>query len=128
MSLKSSNTTCDLYRSGSSPPATPAIAGIPIYLEPDWDTAHHVAVGSGTYGRWTHIALLDAGTDIRDAYQPQASFEDQWGGTYDTLYVTDKNGTPFDVVFVARTGRGAAGDVFRVYLQRRAVTWPTNNL
>jgi hypothetical protein len=47
---------------------------------------------------------------------------------FDSIYVPDKNGTKFEVVFVERVGYNSGQDFFRVYLQRSNPTWPTQNL
>jgi hypothetical protein len=42
--------------------------------------------------------------------------------------VPDQNGTPFYVIFIEMVNKGTANVVKRVYLDRRAPTWPTNNI
>jgi hypothetical protein len=44
------------------------------------------------------------------------------------VYLPDKNGTAFRVMFVERVNRGLASDHKRVYLDRLLPTWPTNDL
>jgi hypothetical protein len=128
MALKTPNTTWDQYRYNASPPAAPLKAGVKVYLYPDWANAHHAAVVSGTsIGRWTHVALVATDNDLRDHYNP-SGFSDSFGTHFDTVYIPDQNGQPFDVVMVTRVGKGTPGDCFKVYLQRRAVTWPSSNL
>jgi hypothetical protein len=124
------NTTCDIYRTGHTPPATPDVAGVAINLEPNFGPPHMSAtVNASTGSRWTHIALCDITVDIRDAYQGGATVaQDSYGGGNDSVYVPDKTGTKFAVVFVERVGYNTGQDFLRVYLQRFAPTWPTSNL
>ncbi len=84
-------------------------------------------VSGTTIGRWTHVALVGTDNDLRDHYNP-SGFADAFGTHFDTVYIPDQNGQAFDVVMVTRAGKGTPGDVFKVYLQRRAVTWPSNNV
>ena len=76
------------------------------------------SAGDQTF-RWTHLLFVDATADVRDSY-PNAPAH--------RVYVPDKNGTGFDVVFVELIGRGTGAAYKRVYLDRRAVTWPSNEL
>jgi hypothetical protein len=69
------NTTIDIYRFGTAPPAAPAYAGVPCHLQADWCGGQE----SGEKGRpavntYTHVALLDPGIDIRETWvaTPQA--------------------------------------------------------
>jgi hypothetical protein len=133
MAIELTNTTCDIYRNAHSPPAAPDVAAVPILLEPDFRSSHEAAtISSSTSSRWTHQALCDVSTDIRDGYQgpgggSQAGQEVVPSGQ-DHVWVPDKNGTPFEVIFVERVGQGTDGDCLRVFLQRKAPTWPTSNL
>jgi hypothetical protein len=125
------NTTCDIYRTGHAPPSAPDVAGVAINLESTFAPPHLSATtNSGTGSRWTHIALCDISVDIRDAYSGAASAvgEDAYAATFDSLYVPDKTGTKFLVVFVERVGYNSGQDFLRVFLQRLAPTWPTANL
>jgi hypothetical protein len=126
------NTTCDIYRSSHAPPAAPDVAGVAINLESTFGPPHLSAtVNASTASRWTHIALCDTSIDIRDAYNGGGGTvvgQDGYAATFDSVYVPDKNGTKFAVVFVERVGYNSGQDFFRVYLQRAAPTWPTANL
>jgi hypothetical protein len=51
-----------------------------------------------------------------------------FGVNFDTVYVPDKTGTAFAVKFVELIDRGNALERKRVYLDRLAVTWPSENL
>jgi hypothetical protein len=134
------NTTCDIYRAGHAPPAAPDVAGVAVNLSGAFADAHRAAVSgmqspSGNFPilRWTHVMLVDVGVDIRDNYQGPVT-TDQFAGYEqpyafgDTVYVPDKSGTIFYVVFVERLGYGSGFDHKRVYLQRGLPAWPTNNL
>jgi hypothetical protein len=107
------NTTCDVYRSGSSPPAAPDVAGLRLLLLAAFDRRVEQGEGYATSYRYTHVALAELDADIRDG---------------DTLYVPDPNGTPFLVVFVERSSWGSPQDHRRVYVDRLQPTWPTNEL
>ena len=131
MSLPTSNTTCDIYRNGNGPPAAPDVAGVACLLTPDFAGPHLAAITTSSILRWTHVLLVPPTTDVRDGYQGSG------GGAVGTelnpagadwVFVPDKNGTRFAVIFVERLGRGTGGDVKRVYLQRQFPAWPTNNL
>jgi hypothetical protein len=69
--------------------------------------------------QWTHLLYLDADVDVRDSYPSAPSHR---------VYVPDQNGTGFDVVFVELVNRGTPASYKRVYLDRRSVTWPSNEL
>ncbi|MCI0680681.1 MAG: hypothetical protein L0Y71_01140 [Gemmataceae bacterium] len=119
------NTTCDIYRNGTAPPAAPAVAGVACYLQPDWragqdqgDRANLPAVLA-----WTHVLLMDTSVDVRDCYLGSLTF-----GAQDMVYIPDQNGTPFRVIFIERVHRGRAEDHKRVYVDRQTPTWPTNEL
>jgi hypothetical protein len=120
------NTTCDIYRNANAPPAAPDAAGVNCYLKPDWrggqeggDRAE-TAVGDFV---WTHILLVDVSIDIRDGYTGAMT-----PGNPDRVWVPDQNGTVFTVVFVERVHRGLPGDHKRVYLDRGAPSWPSDDL
>jgi hypothetical protein len=122
--------TCDIYRAGRAPPSNPDISGVPILLQPQFPAAHSSAtVASQTAVRWTHVAYMPLGTDIRDGYQQTSAVgEEGASAVQDAVYVPDKSGTKFLVVFVARMGYGSASDLKQVYLQRLPPSWPTNSL
>ena len=119
------NTTCDIYRNGNNPPAAPNVAAVACHLRPDWRAGQeHGDRATLPVGFcWTHVLLVDVSVDIRDAYAGALAFMQQ-----DSIYVPDKNGTGFKVVFVERVFRGQTQDHKRVYLDRAVPTWPTNEL
>jgi hypothetical protein len=94
---------------------------------PFFAQGHEAAVTQTTYLRWTHFALVPLNTDIRDPYLGGLTGLNVSAGQ-DTVYVPDKNGTKFQVVFVERLNRGTAQDCLRAYLQRTAPSWPTQQL
>jgi hypothetical protein len=133
VALTTSNTTCDIYRGLHSPPSVPDVAGVKCLLTPDFASGHLAAVTPGTTGlRWTHVLLVGPAVDIRDEYPSNPTNpgleQSPSSGIPDHLYVPDKGGTEFVVIFVERLGRGTLGDCKRVYLQREAPTWPSNDL
>ena len=125
------NTTGDIYRSANAPPAAPDVAGVAIYLASDWRASHQAAnVAASTVYRWTHFALLDVGVDLRDCYAGPAGSptkipgeEASPAGPADSIWIPDKNGTQFYVIFVERVGLGTESDHQRAYLQRGVPTW-----
>src|SRR5262249_61972820 len=58
------NPTIDIYRSGTAPPAAPAIAGVPCHLKADWcGGQEHGDKDRPAGNSYTHLALLDPGLD-----------------------------------------------------------------
>jgi hypothetical protein len=112
------NTTCDIYFSPNIPPAAPDVAGQVCCLLPRFAPGSEASEGSQVF-RWTHVLCLDADVDVRDTY-PNAPAH--------RVYVPDKNGTGFDVVFVELVNRGTPARYRRVFLSRRAPAWPTSEL
>ena len=55
------NNTCDIYRTGHTPPATPDVAGVACYLMP-------YGQSSLTTPNYTHILYVAATVDIRDNF------------------------------------------------------------
>ena len=103
------NVTCDVYESGRQPPAAPDVAGLAGNLQP-WPRNIHT-----TPHRYTHWL------DVPLATIPVAAL----GGF---LYVPNKGGTKFLIVGYERIRGGAAGDWIRLYLDRQAVIWPSQDL
>jgi hypothetical protein len=112
------NTTCDIYYSPNVPPAAPDVAGVACTLIAHFEEGSATSEGDQTF-RWTHILYVDASVDIRDSY-PNAPVN--------RVYVPDKNGTGFNVVFVELVNRGTPARYKRVFLNRLSVTFPTNEL
>ena len=114
------NTTCDIYRVGTAPPAAPATAAVPCVLRPDWRDGQQATAGTRD---WTHVLLVGPDVDLRDAYAGASTSAEQ-----DSVYVPDQAGTRFKVVFIERVGAGTAGEHKRAYLDRQTPSWPTNAL
>ncbi|MCI0462853.1 MAG: hypothetical protein L0Z62_38390 [Gemmataceae bacterium] len=119
------NVTLDIYRGGNAPPAAPDVSAVKGCLLPEYaDARRNVStVTTSVTDRWTHTLLLDVTVDLRDGY----SFSNIGTG-FDTVYIPDKNGTPFRVRFVERVNRGKADDHQRVYLDRGTPAWPSSDL
>jgi len=67
--------------------------------------------------------LVDVSVDIRDSYAGSSSTVAQ-----DSVYVPDKTGTRFEVIFCERALRGTPNEHLVVYLDRAAPGWPTAQL
>ena len=119
------NTTFDIYRFGSMPPAAPAIAGVTGHLQPDWRRGQEQGDRASVPQQlvWTHVLLVESSVDLRDCYAGGLS-----AATQDSVYIPDQNGTGFRVTFIERVHRNGIQDHKRVYLDRQAPTWPTNEL
>jgi hypothetical protein len=103
----SSTVTFDIYRMGNHPPSPPNLTGQRGTLVCRFRNIKQSVI-------YTHILLVNLGVDIED---PSGTFGD-------TIYVPDKNGTPFTVVALERTRAGGA-DMKVAYLERQQPTWPT---
>jgi len=113
------NTTCDIYITPNVPPAAPNTAAVPITLTSVWQAGAEATEGTTT-AKWTHVMKCARDVDIRDTYPA--------GGAANRVYVPDKNGTRFDVIFVETVNRGTATEYKRVFLVRQTPGWPTNVL
>ena len=121
------NTTCDIYRQTNTPPAAPNVAGVACHLSSDFIRRLNTnEAGPETDFVFTHVMLVDLATDVRDGFNFWAYLASPDGP--DHVYVPDKDGTPFRVVFVERHGRGTANDHKRVYLDREIPNWPTDHI
>lgn len=116
------NTTCDIYHFGNAPPAAPDVAGVSILLTADFERRMETGEGDGAGFRWTHVAWMPKGTDIRDGYALGST-----GGNFDRVYVPDKNGTAFVVRYVQKMGFKQM-EMRKVYLDRKLPTWPSNEV
>jgi hypothetical protein len=112
------NTTCDVYFSPNAPPAAPDVAGVACCLVPFFREGSEASEGDQTL-RFTHVLYCDPTVDVRDNY-PSAPTH--------TLYVPTSADTGYEVVFVELVNRGQPARFKRVYLNRKAVTWPSNEL
>jgi hypothetical protein len=118
------STTCEIYRNANAPPAAPDVPLIPCQLVAQYgrgvEQGETLAIGL----RVSHVMYIAATVDIRDAYNAGLIVPN----TLDHVWIPDRNGTKFDVIFVERHLKGTAGDSKKVYLVRQSVTWPSDNL
>jgi hypothetical protein len=114
------NTTCDIYRVGNAPPSAPDVAGVPLFITYCYDIGRERGEKEAQQFRFTAIANVDLTADIRDDFS-------DWTGSAtnrDTIYVPDKTGIGYKVIFVETIGRNTPQQRRRVYLDRMTVTWP----
>src|SRR5262245_7786496 len=114
------NTTCDIYRTGTGPPATPAVAAVPCLLPANYQKRSEGGEGDATALRYTHTLEVPYDTDVRDSLSNFTA-----GGTADTVYVPDKNGTGIRVICVQILDHGLPTKRKRVYADRLKPTYPT---
>jgi len=110
------NTTCDYFEAGKVVGVdVPDIAGLVCHLDGDFKNGN-----AGTDKlRWTHLLLIDLNALV--IYTGSAE-------TYSRVYIPDESGTEFEVIFVEVLNRRTANAYKRVYLERKAVLWPTEEL
>lgn len=116
-----SNTTCDVYRDGNVPPASPDVAGVACSLRPAFPEGNAQG-NANTALFYSHILEADVDADIRDGAAEIG------GPGADWVYVPDMNGTQFNVIAVVRSGYGTGVDRRRVFLKRVATNYPTSYL
>jgi len=108
------NTTCDYFETGHLPPDDePDLAAVPIFLDGDFMRGN---LGIDKL-RWTHLLKVRANVEILAADSPA-----------NRVYVPNKDGTCFEIVFVEVLERGKAGSFKRVYLERKSIIWPSEQL
>jgi hypothetical protein len=122
------NTTMDIYRSGNTPPSAPDVASVSAYMIPDFANAHQAQTTSSTTMRWTHVALVPTGIDIRDAYTGGGAAGETLGSNADSIYIPDKTGTGWAVVFVQQIRNPGGSDFLKVFLLRQTPSWGTAGL
>ncbi len=115
------DTTFDLYRSPNAPPAAPDAAAVPCRLQAQYDRGLQQGEGDPVILRFNYVLLCDVAVDVRDGYSVGNIL-----ATPDNLYVPDRNGVLYNVIFVERAGRGTAWNHKRVYLVRSTVPWPNS--
>ena len=108
------NTMCDLYRGGTSPPANPTIANVACHLQSALPQALVACQNVDARQRFSHRLLLPLDVDVRDRYDAGS----QATGDSDRVYIPDREGVAYRVVFVERRLRGTTLDHLRVYLSR----------
>ena len=99
-------TTCDIYRSGHTPPAAPDVAGVTVHLQGRYRNIKPSL-------KYTHKGYFALGVDIRDN---------------DTIYVPNQNGTSFTVLKLGRVRTLGGQEVKVVLLVRGSAPWPTQNI
>lgn len=117
------NTTCDIYRSGNNPPTAPDVAGVRGQLKALYGVGLERGESDGISKKFTHMLLVACPTDIRDAYDAGSI-----GTTADTVYIPDKDGVGYKVVYVEILGPGSPTAHKRVFVSRQRPSWPSSNL
>ena len=108
------NTTCDYFEDGHLPETDPPdLAAVPIFLDGDFMRGN---LGIGNL-RWTHLLKVRGNVEIQAADSPA-----------NLVYVPNKDGTCFEIVFVEVLERGKAASFKRVYLERKSIPWPSEQL
>ena len=108
------NTSFDLYRGGTVPPADPTVAGLAGYLEAAIPQGLVAGRHVDSWQRFTHRLLVGLGVDIRDLFDGG----NLAAGSPDSVFLPDRTGVRYRVVFVERRLRGTAFDHLCVYLSR----------
>lgn len=104
------NTTCDVYYNGVSPPAAASVAAVPCCLLPNFREGSEASEGDQAF-RYTHVMTCSATVDIRDNYPTAPN---------STLFVPDKTGNGWDIVFVETVNRGLPTVYKRIFLDRKS--------
>ena len=108
------NTTCDYFEDGHLPETDPPdLAAVPIFLDGDFMRGN---LGIDKL-RWTHLLQVGGNVEILAADAPA-----------NRVYVPNTEGTCFEIVFVEVLERGKANSFKRVYLERKSITWPSEQL
>jgi hypothetical protein len=87
------------------------VAGLVVFLQGRFRYIKPTSSG----GPSSHVMHVPIGADVRS-------------GNNGRVFIPNKNGTKFNVVFVQRIRAGGANEYKEVYLNRQAVNWPSNNL
>ena len=108
------NTTCDYFEDGHLPETDPPdLTAVPIFLDGDFMRGN---LGIDKL-RWTHLLKVKGNGEIL-AGDLAANL----------VYVPNKDGTCFEIVFVEVLERGKAASFKRVYLERKSIIWPSEQL
>lgn len=120
------NTTCDIYRNASSPPATPNAEAVRIFLTGAYDQGLESEEETvvGTSKAFSHIMLCESSVDVRDGY----AYGTITAASRDKVYIPDQNGTLFYVQFVEMVSTDQSTEHKRVYLVRQSPNWPTDDV
>jgi Concanavalin A-like lectin/glucanases superfamily/IPT/TIG domain len=114
------NTTCDIYRFGNGPPATPDVAAVPCCFISCFDVGRERGEKEALQFRFTARMLVAPDTDVRDNFNAWTGS----GTSCDSVYIPDQTATGYNVVFVERINRGLPSDALCVYLDRLPIIWP----
>jgi pimeloyl-ACP methyl ester carboxylesterase len=117
-------TTMNVYRTGTAPPAAPAIADVPILIYANFLIRGEAGEGDAAVGHFTHTIITeDTSLDIRDDYN-----EGTRGANYDRLWIPDNAGTSLVVRFVEIIADPETAALkYRIYADRHVPTpWPTD--
>ena len=109
-------TTCDVYRTGESPPSIPDVESVICTVIPCFAWGRESGESHDEGLRYTHIMDCPLATDIRDA------FNEFTPGSNDTVYIPHWGGIGHNVVFVEKRDTQR-----RVYLNRKLPTWPLDS-
>ncbi len=105
--MRRPNTTFDIYLSGSLPPAAPDVTGAQGYFLERFQQGNECNEGDRTF-LWSALLEVSVGVNLPDNYPSTVSDT--------TIWLPDKNGSPWTVVFTS-TVRDYPGHPFkRVYL------------
>jgi hypothetical protein len=115
--------TCDIYRTGNAPPANPDVAAVACFFKAIFSLGLENGEGDATSKKFDHVLIVDCSTDIRDAYNAGTI-----GATADTVYIPDKNGVGYTVIYVELQSWGMPGQHKKIYVSRKTTTFPTTNL
>lgn len=108
------NTTLDYFEDGHLPPDDePDLASIPGFIDGDFMRGN---LGIDKL-HWTHV--LQVGCNVEIQTDDSAA---------NHVYVPDKDGTCFEIIFIEMLNRGRAGSFKRVFLERKSISWPSEQL
>jgi hypothetical protein len=94
------------------------------YLRSDYRRSLEMGEGETAEDfRYTHTLDCELSVDVRDEYDAGVT-----SGIIFRVFVPDRTGTEFEVLFVARIDRGSALDRKRCYLRRKGPAWPTEDI
>lgn len=108
------NTTFDYFEDGHLPETdAPDLSSVSCFLDGDFMRGN---LGIDKL-HWTHRLFVAGNVEILAADSPA-----------NHVYVPDKDGTCFEIIFVEVIGRGKAGSFKRIFLERKTITWPSEEL
>jgi hypothetical protein len=118
LGLPAPNTTYDFYISPNDAPAAPDQSAIKVHLEAEFEMATQHSQLDPSF-RWTHRAYVQDSEDVRDTWPAAPA---------NKVYIPDKTGVAYTVVFVRVINRNTPSQYKRVFLKRQTVTWPSDNV